>query len=404
MPREWDHEPVFILAGGPSVGGLDLSRINGHRVIAVNSSWRTYRAADAIFYADGRWWREYGKHLSLSGFSGQIITTAKERPRQALMRKRVPPARGIAKNPDQLAVEKSSVSGAINEAVHRGSKLIVLLGVDGKLGAGGKRHHHDENYMWKMVPNCFDDHAAEFKMLAPSLKALGIDVVNANPDSRIDAWPRVTFEEALNLVKHVVVPRRRTEAELLATRSGRQASQRVDELLPFIDFLKNYGVKSYLEIGARHGDTFFEVMKALPKGSLGVAVDLAGGPWGTPSSAKHLKAVAGELNRLGYRIRLVWGDSRSAGVRQSVMLAGPYDVCFIDGDHRLEGVTADWNHYSQVARLVAFHDIAGEGQTTHTSDKMPVEVPTLWASLKAEHNVVEFIGEDSAMGIGVVVR
>jgi hypothetical protein len=140
VQREWEQLPVFILGGGPSVERLDLSKLDGHKVIAVNSAWRTYRAADVLFFADGRWWREYGR--SLPGFSGQIVTTAAERPQQSLRRRKVSPKRGIARQPDELALDKSSVSGAINEAVHRGSELIVLLGVDGKLGAGGKRHHH----------------------------------------------------------------------------------------------------------------------------------------------------------------------------------------------------------------------------------------------------------------------
>jgi hypothetical protein len=398
VQREWRQEPVFILGGGPSVNGLDLTQLEGHKVIAINSAWRTYKAADVLFYADGRWWREYGKNSS-GEFSGQVVTTASERPRNAITRKKVSPRLGLANNPGELALDKSSVSGAINEAVHRGSDLIVLLGVDGKLGEGGKRHHHGEKYMWELVPKCFDQHAVEFKALAPSLEACRVRVINANPDSKIEVWPRMTFEEAMHLVKHYHAGRRRPEQ--LSTRSGGKASQRADELTPFIDFLKERNVKSYLEIGARHGDTFFEVVKSLPKGSLGVAVDLAGGPWGTPTSAKHLKAAAAELHKLGYRVRLVWGDSKAAGVRQTVMLSGPYDSCLIDGDHRLEGVTADWNSYSKMARLVGFHDIVGTGQENHG---MPVEVPILWASLKEEHEVREFVGLGSKMGIGVVIQ
>jgi hypothetical protein len=188
----------------------------------------------------------------------------------------------------------------------------------------------------------------------------------------------------------------------MQTRSGRQGSQRMDELLPFIEFLKSRLVRSYLEIGARHGDTFFEVVRSLPKGSLGVAVDLVGGPWGTTASVRYLKEAAAELHQLGYRVRLVWGDSQSAGVRQTVMLSGPYDACLIDGDHRLPGVTADWKAYSKLTtKMVAFHDIVGHGQM---NQDMKVEVPELWASLKGEHEVKEFIGTGSKMGIGVVLQ
>lgn len=42
----------------------------------------------------------------------------------------------------------------------------------------------------------------------------------------------------------------------LLTFSGRKASQNSYELTCFVDFLVKHGVKRYLEIGARHGDTF----------------------------------------------------------------------------------------------------------------------------------------------------
>lgn len=197
---------------------------------------------------------------------------------------------------------------------------------------------------------------------------------------------------------------------MLKTRSGRRASQRADELLPFIDFLKERGVRSYLEIGARHGDTFFHVMKSLPRGSLGIAVDLPGGAWGVESSRYALDEAAEELREMGYRIATIYGDSTTDFIRESVLEAlnwyephGAIDAVLIDGDHRYEGVSADWRIWGGMAPIVAFHDIAGEGQIQPTTKDI-VEVPRLWRELKAEFSTVEFLGNGTTMGIGVVLR
>lgn len=187
------------------------------------------------------------------------------------------------------------------------------------------------------------------------------------------------------------------------TRSGRRASQNAFEIGAFIDLLRARQVTRYLEIGARHGDTFFEVMLALPKSAKGVAVDLPGGMWGTAKSQKSLDAACADLRGRGYDAKAIYGDSNSAGIRQLVMIDSPYDAIMIDGDHRYEGVKADWENYGRYAPLVAFHDIVGSGQAEKVHGN-PVQVPRLWNELRASHDHVEFVDEGSAMGIGCIFR
>lgn len=176
------------------------------------------------------------------------------------------------------------------------------------------------------------------------------------------------------------------------TRSGRPPSQDERELSSFIALLQREGVGRYLEVGARDGDTFYKVMMSLPEGSFGVAVDLPGGPWGRNSRADLKAAVAALEGRSGVAI---FGDSTKPDIIKSVMDYGPFDAALIDGDHRYEGVKADWENYP--ARIVAFHDIAGDGVM---KGSMAVEVPRLWREIKAEYEHVEFISPGSRMGIG----
>lgn len=189
---------------------------------------------------------------------------------------------------------------------------------------------------------------------------------------------------------------------MLQTFSGRRPSQNEQELRGFIGLLLERGVRRYLEIGSRHGDTFHEVMMALPEGSVGVAVDLPGGLWGTSKSRQQLQAAVADLNRRGRKCSVLFGDSQTDATKRLIAGRGPYDAILIDGDHTLVGVSKDWSHYGQMAPLVAFHDIVGAGMREKVHGR-EVEVPILWERLKAEHSVAEFIADGSAMGIGVIL-
>jgi predicted O-methyltransferase YrrM len=189
----------------------------------------------------------------------------------------------------------------------------------------------------------------------------------------------------------------------LRTRSGRPPSQREYELHRFIELLRAERVTRYLEVGARDGDTFFEIMRSLPKGATGVALDLPGATWGQGKSRKRLEDAVRILRTSGYDASCIFGDSTTPATHRLAAMRGPYDAVLIDGDHRYEGVQADWLLYRPLARIVAFHDIAGDGQTTKDG-RFPVEVPRLWREIKQAHaRHVEYIDHDNpGMGIGVV--
>ncbi len=204
---------------------------------------------------------------------------------------------------------------------------------------------------------------------------------------------------------------------MLKTFSGRKASQHPAEIGGLVDLFRREGVRSYLEIGARHGDTFHHVMTSLPVGSIGIAVDLPGGAWGQTSSQSALAKAVEDLKARGYLVAAVLGDSTAPTVFSTVAdlwrefsgKAGAplFDAALIDGDHRYEGVSADWRIWNRSAPIIAFHDIAGEGVRQKTSGD-PVEVPRLWRELKETLppivSKIEFVGERSLMGIGVLVN
>lgn len=190
---------------------------------------------------------------------------------------------------------------------------------------------------------------------------------------------------------------------MLKTLSGRKPSQNEYELRCLIAQMQNMGCKSYLEIGARHGDTFYEVVGSMPSDGLYVAVDLPGGLWGKLESKNQLKKAITQLRAEGYSAQVHFDNSQShdfAGML--VHKYGRFDAILIDGDHTYEGVKRDWELYRSMGSLIAFHDIVGHGESESVHGNR-VEVPKLWAEIKAQgYKTCEFIASGSKMGIGCV--
>lgn len=187
------------------------------------------------------------------------------------------------------------------------------------------------------------------------------------------------------------------------TWAGRLGFQIADELDEFLSIVRGRDVRSYLEIGSRDGDTFHAVMSALPAGSKGVAVDLPGDVWGNAKSGARLIEAVDDLKRRGYDVTALFGDSRAEAVIRDVGSRGPYDAVFIDGDHRYEGVKADWENYGPMSRIVAFHDIAGDGYSVKKESAV-IEVERLWKEIRDGFEHVEIVSPGSIMGIGVLIR
>ncbi|HEY5658655.1 MAG TPA: class I SAM-dependent methyltransferase [Myxococcota bacterium] len=101
------------------------------------------------------------------------------------------------------------------------------------------------------------------------------------------------------------------------------------------------------------------------------------------------------------RVFPIAGNSRDAAVRARVedLLEGePVDFLFIDGDHRLEGVRADFESYAPLVRpggIIAFHDIAPRQPFPEN------QVQHLWAELRDRFDVEEFADHPEQVGYGI---
>lgn len=201
IPRIWPGEDVFIIASGPSVKQQDLRLLKGRHVIVINSSWEIYPSADFLFFADWRWW-VHNQHKLLAGFHQPIATISRTvravstDHRLRFLDKVKPPPFLVTNTTQKVSVRHTSLTGAINIAVHLGAARVVLLGADMQKDKNGKAHHHTE-HPWPVPKDGWKLMMEDLQAMSSPLSELGIEVINTSMQSRIDWWKKVPLEDCI---------------------------------------------------------------------------------------------------------------------------------------------------------------------------------------------------------------
>lgn len=184
--------------------------------------------------------------------------------------------------------------------------------------------------------------------------------------------------------------------------NGFQALQIHGEIAAFAALLKEQKVRSYLEIGSLFGGSAWYIGSNLPNGLRMVLIDLPRGNPDWKDSEPSLIRCAESLRKCGHDVDIVWGDSTDPVVVKKVRDQGPFDACFIDGNHTRAYLEQDWNNYGSISRIVAFHDISWR----RDKGVMGIDVPQFWNVLKNSHFHVELKMDPKSkdFGIGVLWR
>jgi hypothetical protein len=222
VPREWEGETAFIIAGGPSLQGFDAEILRGRgRIIAVNTAGLVRPPgetgttphcpwADVLYWADKNFFEV--NHARLGEHRGRykIARHLPELPNRKDL------ARALAREHDikvlpranpyaQLSAKLGELGGwcgggnAINLAYLFGARRIVLLGFD--MHFGSDRKHWHRLAPWPQAPEMEkryrSHHMPAIAAMAWPLQQAGVEVVNCTPGSALSCFPIRPIEEVL---------------------------------------------------------------------------------------------------------------------------------------------------------------------------------------------------------------
>lgn len=178
-----------------------LTPIHHERVIAVNQAFRLGHWVDVCFFGDHQWYKWNAQRLQHWG--GLLVSCVTETMRMGPAKERIRylgrgKRNGLDQRPNMVAWAKNSGTAAINLAYHLGASRIVLVGFDGGPEGGGKpKRHHWHNDYPDMGPkfNPYGKWGNVFNYVQLDATRLGLEIINANPDSVIEAFPKVELED-----------------------------------------------------------------------------------------------------------------------------------------------------------------------------------------------------------------
>lgn len=202
-PWQWGSEfggqVVVVIGNGPSLSRFQPELLAGVRLIAINSACRWAHSIatkdDFLYFADNSWNERYPDLADR--WPGVLLTAnryaaARLRPRARRLDVTAL-SQAVAGNPD--AIHASSGHTAATLACAMCAARVVLLGFDARLVDGRSHWHGDYSmddagiYADRFVPGWWG--------VAEVAEMLGVEIVNATPDSAINGIPFVPLPKAL---------------------------------------------------------------------------------------------------------------------------------------------------------------------------------------------------------------
>lgn len=226
----WQGGDCWIIGGGPSLAeqfdipeeviqnvkdGIAplqafspyLSAIHKKHIIGINVAYMLGDWVDMMFFGDKRFFLERRRRLAefpgLKVSCHQTLNHARYKADRIkyLVKDRNKP-KGISFDSRKVSWNANSGAAAISIAAHTGVSRIILLGFDMKMNDAEEQHWHKE-YMkdksYKMPPTKlpFERHLIGFNHIMKDAKKLGIEIINACPDSAITQFRKTTVKELL---------------------------------------------------------------------------------------------------------------------------------------------------------------------------------------------------------------
>lgn len=198
---DWQGMAAAIVASGPSVRKASVGLLQGRLpVIAIKKSVELCPWADVVYGCDPAWWKSVRglpdfKGLKLSWATG-ICDEYRDIHRVFIDDNRCD--RMIFNELGHVGAGGNSGFQAINLAVQFGAKRILLVGFDMQDNHG--EHWYGRNH-WPMANNPNNENfrrwRAALETAAVDLQRMGVEVVNASPNSGLKCFRKASVEQTL---------------------------------------------------------------------------------------------------------------------------------------------------------------------------------------------------------------
>lgn len=148
-----------------------------------------------LYAADTDWWTFHAQEAMK--FPGLKVTCSEGVASHQVLRLFNSGTEGFDPLTGAIRTGGNSAYQAAHIAAHAGAKRILLCGVDAHARDG--MHHHGEHPSQLRNPtrSSFDTMITSWRTLAGPLRERGIEVINCNPDSAVDAFPKANIEDVL---------------------------------------------------------------------------------------------------------------------------------------------------------------------------------------------------------------
>jgi len=197
-PEIWPGETVFIIGGGPSLRDFDWDLVCREKIIGANDAYMLGPWVDYNMFADSGWYSMHRKFFSAATATMIGITNQPLRNRSVKWVKRAQHAYG--ERPFEIPWFGNTGMACICLAVKFGAKRVCLLGFDMKIDEESGEANWHVNQLSSPNASAY----ARFMNWGKKLKKLmdehhpDVEILNCNPDSAMDLWPKVKIEEVLS--------------------------------------------------------------------------------------------------------------------------------------------------------------------------------------------------------------
>jgi len=204
MPRQFGIpaeviQEVLLKKQSPAVYDKYLQVLEKEHVIGVNMAY-LFHCVDVLFYGDDSFFKSHKEQIL--AFQGLRVGCPNRPEAKYAIRvkalKRVKTNEGLTDRSNSVVWHSNSGGAAINLAYLFGAKQIILLGYDMDLDTNQNQHWHKEYHgNVTTIQGTFKRHKACFPSIASAAQKKGIEILNANPESKIPDFKKVNLSDIL---------------------------------------------------------------------------------------------------------------------------------------------------------------------------------------------------------------